>query len=231
LYTGLPAGKKAGFMPGSLTHIRLAIALLDVFDMPSPYHFIAGSLAPDAGELLPDKSYAPPKTITHFKMRDRKPFALADWIFYRRYLLERAAAPSPEEASFLHGYFWHLVSDNLWAYRIGRVLVREGFAAVDAHFLVTYPAFALPPPEPLSIPPEIEQLLERRLIERKITEMAHLLAHRPSAYPPDVSLPDVQKVADFIAEACELFPRLLKRLKQGSYPPEDAISVLSDIQQ
>lgn len=216
-------------MPGSLTHVRLAIALLEVFDMPSPYHFITGSLAPDAGELLPDKSYAPPKTITHFKMRDRKPFALADWIFYRHHLLLRNAAPSPEEDSFLYGYFWHLVSDNLWAYRVGRTLVREGFAAVDAHFLMTNPGFALPPAEPLSIPPDIAHFLERRLIEQKITEMLNRLAHQPVESPSPVSPSDVQKVADFILEACEVFPRVLHRLKQGDYPPEDAISVLTGI--
>jgi hypothetical protein len=48
-----------------------------------------------------------------------KPWGIADLDFYRKYL----AGVSPEERerfSFLLGYFFHLVTDNLWTVNIWR---------------------------------------------------------------------------------------------------------------
>ena len=103
-----------------------------------PASFVVGSIAPDSG--MPDEkweSFTPPPEVTHFRAPKGVHFELADLEFYRRYLLPLREAPGARPFSFRLGYFFHLVTDNLWSIKIGRPTQEEfkqQFAA-DKNFI------------------------------------------------------------------------------------------------
>lgn len=102
-----------------ICHLRLAENLLSRIPSLDPHAFAIGNIAPDSG--IPDENWQtfnPPKHITHFGNEDET-WGIADLDFYRQYLMD----VSPDDGvrySFLLGYFFHLVTDNLWAVEIWR---------------------------------------------------------------------------------------------------------------
>ncbi len=102
-----------------IAHLRLAENLLDQIPGLDPGQFAIGSIAPDSG--IPDEAwekFTPPPEITHFKRSTSVHKDIADLDFYRGYL----AGLSPDDAgrfSFRLGYFFHLVTDNLWTIKVG----------------------------------------------------------------------------------------------------------------
>lgn len=113
-----------------IVHLRLAERLLDRIDDLNPAYFAIGNIAPDSG--IPDEKWEkfdPPAEILHFQVPENDTWRMADLEFYRQYL-----APSQKESldslrfSFLLGYFFHLVTDNLWDGLIGKP-TRERFTS------------------------------------------------------------------------------------------------------
>jgi len=102
-----------------MSHFRIAEQRLDKIGGLDPEMFAIGSIGPDSG--LPDEkweNFDPPKTVSHFEYR-ADGSECADLDFYRGHLA--GVPPSePRRFSFLLGYFFHLVTDNLWLERVWR---------------------------------------------------------------------------------------------------------------
>ena len=83
--------------------------------------FTLGNVAPDSG--IPDKNWEhfdPPPKVTHFQPEDNSLYRCADLEFFRAYVLPDENLLSKEDFSIRLGYFFHLVTDNLWYLRIGK---------------------------------------------------------------------------------------------------------------
>ena len=116
-----------------IAHLRIAENLLAEIPGLDAGSFATGSIAPDSG--VPDEKwekFTPPPEVSHFATR---PFShqealeaaglswrLADLAFYRQYLVP---PPEGKRFSFLLGYFFHLVTDNLWEVEIGQPSIRR----------------------------------------------------------------------------------------------------------
>ena len=112
-----------------IAHLRIAEHLLARIDGLDPSFFAIGNIAPDSG--IPDENWQhfnPPSEISHFKLSSGADYALADLEFFRGHLLPlRDQKADPARLSFLLGYFFHLVTDNLWAGTVG-LPTRQRFA-------------------------------------------------------------------------------------------------------
>jgi hypothetical protein len=120
-----------------IVHLRIAENLLARIPALDAAQFAIGNVAPDSG--LPDKKwekFEPPPEVTHFKRSESVHKDLADLDFYRGYL----AHVSTQDVlcfSFRLGYFFHLITDNLWSNLIGKPTMEkyaEQFAA-DKEFI------------------------------------------------------------------------------------------------
>lgn len=106
-----------------IVHLRLAENLLQRIEGLDPAWFAMGNVAPDSG--IPDEewdSFTPPPEVSHYllpRVEDQPLRDSADLRFYRDYLASVDAAADPLRFSFLLGYFFHLVTDNLWTHQIG----------------------------------------------------------------------------------------------------------------
>jgi hypothetical protein len=102
-------------------HLRIAENLLDMIAGLDAESFAIGSVAPDSG--IPDENWEnfdPPPSVTHFKTSPHSKWAMADLDFFRGYLSPiENVIDDRKRFSFLLGYFFHLVTDNMWAERIG----------------------------------------------------------------------------------------------------------------
>jgi hypothetical protein len=121
-----------------IVHLRLAENLLPLIPGLDAPHFAVGSVAPDSG--IPDEkweTFNPPVQVTHFEVSGDAIWGMADLAFYRRYLAPLKGRTGDGRCfSFRLGYFFHIVTDNLWAQRIARP-TRERFArefAADPRF-------------------------------------------------------------------------------------------------
>lgn len=104
-----------------ISHLRTAEQLLQKFPELELAPFAFGSLAPDSG--LPNADWTefdPPKEVTHFLNVGEDEGLIKDWVFYNTYL---SNCPIDEKSrySYLLGYYFHLLCDNFWAIKIGRV--------------------------------------------------------------------------------------------------------------
>lgn len=100
-----------------ICHLRIAEKLLKNIAGLDPHAFAIGNIAPDSG--IPDEkweTFNPPKEITHFG-RESEKWGIADLDFYRQYV-QNISSNEIERYSFLLGYFFHLVTDNLWGSEI-----------------------------------------------------------------------------------------------------------------
>ena len=121
-----------------ITHLRIAENLLGLHPDLDPENFALGNIAPDSG--IPDEKWEkfdPPAKVTHFGGYTGTPGECADLEFYRRYLMPQRENPDPDLFPFRLGYFFHLITDNLWGEKIGRPTLErwsEQFAA-DKDFI------------------------------------------------------------------------------------------------
>jgi hypothetical protein len=104
-----------------IVHLRIAEELLAHLPELDEEKFALGSVAPDSGK--PDakwEKFDPPLKITHFQNPTGSFRNCADLEFYRQYL--RPLRPNPDllYLAFRLGYFFHLVTDNLWSLKIGQ---------------------------------------------------------------------------------------------------------------
>ena len=103
-----------------ISHLRIAETLLDRLPGLDQVAFTFGCLAPDSG--VPNKDWTvfdPPKEISHFLPPGGGEGGVQDLLFYRQYLQPGDRNENPAIYSFSLGYFVHLVSDRLWAAKIG----------------------------------------------------------------------------------------------------------------
>ncbi|MBN1311337.1 MAG: zinc dependent phospholipase C family protein [Anaerolineae bacterium] len=113
-----------------IVHLRLAEELLALIDDLDEASFAIGNIAPDSG--IPDENWEkfdPPAEVLHFGGKSGKGQPCADLEFYRQHLEPLSQwDENREQFSFLLGYFFHLITDNLWSEEIGKP-TRERFAA------------------------------------------------------------------------------------------------------
>jgi len=120
-----------------IIHLRIAEQLLNTLPGLDAPAFALGNIAPDSG--IPDEKwehFEPPPRVTHFQI-DHPQYRSEDLRFYREHLLPlRGANPAAELFSIRLGYFFHLVTDNLWRLQIGLPAQRQWRAdfADDAAF-------------------------------------------------------------------------------------------------
>jgi hypothetical protein len=114
-----------------IAHLRIAEALLDRIPNLDPGQFAIGNIAPDSG--IPDENWEkfnPPPEVTHFKRSKSVHKDIADLDFYRGYLAD-IPPDDPGRFSFRLGYFFHLITDNLWTIQVGKP-TNERFAEMFA---------------------------------------------------------------------------------------------------
>jgi hypothetical protein len=122
-----------------IAHLRLAENLLERIPDLDEAQFAIGNVAPDSG--IPDENWEkfdPPPQVTHFKISDSVHKEIADLNFYRQYLAD-VSPGDRARFSFRLGYFFHLVTDNLWSSKVG-VPTSERYAAefaADPKFIWT----------------------------------------------------------------------------------------------
>jgi len=113
-----------------IAHLRIAENLIGQIEGLNETWFAMGNIAPDSG--IPDKNwetFSPPVKVTHFQVPNRDLSATADLDFFRQFFWGKSwPGMDSAEFSFLLGYFFHLITDNLWGQRIGRV-TQSKFAA------------------------------------------------------------------------------------------------------
>ncbi len=98
-----------------IAHLRLAENLLPMICGLDTHSFAIGNIAPDSG--IPDEKWErfdPPSEVTHFLVSGNEGKHSADLEFYHRYVASLNPLDNTEQFSFLLGYFFHLVTDNLW---------------------------------------------------------------------------------------------------------------------
>ena len=103
-----------------IAHLRIAENLLEHIYGLEPGQFAIGSVAPDSG--IPDEDwekFTPPPEVTHFKRSKSVHKDIADLDFYREHLAE-ISPDATERFSFRLGYFFHLITDNLWTIEVGK---------------------------------------------------------------------------------------------------------------
>ena len=111
-------------MASWIVHLRIADKLLDHIIGLDPAQFAIGNVAPDSGR--PDENWEnfdPPPQVSHFKYKETpdSPGVYQDLRFYREFMKGQVSlVEEPKRFSFLLGYFFHLLTDNLWAERIYR---------------------------------------------------------------------------------------------------------------
>lgn len=92
-----------------VTHFRIAEEFIRRNLPISKIDFLVGNIGPDCGLIGEDGKPSPPKEITHF-MIDRK---IHSESFYNQYLKGGSNFSTPE-ASYLLGYYFHLITDEEW---------------------------------------------------------------------------------------------------------------------
>ncbi|HEY3311097.1 MAG TPA: zinc dependent phospholipase C family protein [Anaerolineales bacterium] len=103
-----------------IAHLRLAEELLTQLPDLDASQFAIGNIAPDSG--IPDdnwENFTPPPAITHFQNSLSSQRDNFDLEFYRGYLANVDPSNTPK-FSFRLGYFFHLITDNLWSRLVGR---------------------------------------------------------------------------------------------------------------
>jgi hypothetical protein len=120
-------------MASWIVHLRIAEDLLASIPALDEGMFAVGNIAPDSG--IPDEkweNFSPPPAVTHFQDSEDVHRNCRDLDFFRRYLGNTNLQPDPRESSFLLGYFFHLITDNLWSVGIGRPTHKRYKAQYDA---------------------------------------------------------------------------------------------------
>jgi hypothetical protein len=100
-------------------HLRIAEKLTNELSELDETAFTLGNLGPDSGKPNADWSqFDPPKEVSHFTDAGMGEDKIKDLEFYRRYLVNLSPTDDPARYSYLLGYFFHLLCDNLWSRRV-----------------------------------------------------------------------------------------------------------------
>jgi hypothetical protein len=126
-------------MASWIVHLRIADDLLTRIDGLDAALFAIGNIAPDSG--IPDEkweTFNPPTEVTHFQTPNLSKRGCEDLRFYREYVSGYDTTDCLGY-SFRLGYFFHLVTDNLWSREIGQPTKQkyEAEFAADKDFIWT----------------------------------------------------------------------------------------------
>ena len=104
-----------------IVHLRIAEKLSDLIESIDIEQFQIGNLGPDLN--IQDQgweSFEPPGDVTHFRNTPEDKFWSSDLDFYRQYIdNQQELNNNSQHFSFLLGYFFHLITDNLWHKQVG----------------------------------------------------------------------------------------------------------------
>ncbi len=121
-------------MASWIVHLRIAEALLKKNNGFDAHYFAIGNIAPDSG--IPDENwenFEPPPELLHFRGKENAQRKLADLKFYRQYIQPLQQEETElKQISFYWGYFFHLVTDNLWDEIIDQPTRRKFAAEFEA---------------------------------------------------------------------------------------------------
>ncbi|MHB1480873.1 MAG: zinc dependent phospholipase C family protein [Bellilinea sp.] len=123
-----------------ICHLRVAEKITNSLPNLNFPAFYAGSIAPDCG--MPDETWTnfdPPKTVTHYLVQGESNNHIQDLDFYHAYKSGLDSPLASSDASFLWGYYFHLVTDALWVelidpatkYVWAHLFVEDKFKAID----------------------------------------------------------------------------------------------------
>lgn len=167
-------------------HLRIAEKLFEMIPGFDETAFTFGSLAPDSGKPNADWSeFDPPKEVTHFLHRGDGEDKIHDLTFYRQYVAQ-AGPDNLSFYSFVWGYFFHLLCDNLWMRLIWETtqtewasrtagdhqfvwVIKKDWYGLDHHYLRDPPdcsfwrVFAVMPNPPTYLPFLSEEALHHSL--------------------------------------------------------------------
>ncbi|GGL72270.1 hypothetical protein GCM10010840_08000 [Deinococcus aerolatus] len=228
-----------------ISHFRIAERLLEHLPDLDAEAFILGNVAPDSGRPNADwTAFDPPKTETHFLRPGEDEGRIRDLQFYRDFV-RPTLLEDRQAASFVVGYFTHLVSDNLWMHLIGQPCedmfaaefsanraatwnrVKDDWYGLDHKYLRDVPdnvfsqvvMGAANPSSPLTFLPT--EALADRLDDLRVFygQPGDLTLDRPYPYLSEASMNQaVQDSAQIIAE-------LLARLTAGDIPDTAEVSL------
>lgn len=105
-----------------IAHLRVAQNLFEKIDWLNLEYFLIGNIGPDLNIQDEDdwETFKPSGNVTHFRILSEDKFWCSDLDFYRKYLSDlKWPSGNPKRFSFLLGYFFHLVTDNLWHKGVG----------------------------------------------------------------------------------------------------------------
>lgn len=141
-------------MASWMIHLRVADKLLDRIPDLSPIEFIMGNLAPDSGTPLEGGGFAPPQTVSHFRLDDGSGKKVIDLDAYRAQYFSPAlcAGYSEKQYAFYLGYYTHLLTDICWSDRIAWRIrlqypdtdwkdIKRDWYDLDRLFLKRHPGF------------------------------------------------------------------------------------------
>jgi hypothetical protein len=112
-----------------IIHLRIAEENIRSLKFLNTNYFAIGNIAPDSGfRSSIDDEFDPPPFISHYHTQGKARYTIADLGFFRQYLaiyperddmlkwksLSFTPSLSLQKFSFLLGYYFHLVTDNLW---------------------------------------------------------------------------------------------------------------------
>ena len=115
-------------MPNWLTHIRIAEAVINIFDFPlNAEIYYVGSIAADCGDVLFNKEgkkyYNPPRYISHWTDD------ISQWDspihferFHNKYIVSEN---NLNNKSFYWGYYVHLLTDAIWIELVSRPVIES----------------------------------------------------------------------------------------------------------
>ena len=231
-----------------IAHLRIAENLLGYIPNLDAAQFAIGNVAPDSG--IPDEKWEkfdPPPQVTHFKRSDSVHKDIADLDFYRGYLAD-VSSQDTARFSFRLGYFFHLITDNLWTILIGKPTQErypEQFAAdkdfiwevkldwygLDHLYIRTHPdclywrVFLGAEPESADLdflPPQalLHQLKHIKSYYQRRDEKTDAMCARPMIYLPKA------KMDAFVHEATERIQKIYHILWPVPPVTNDLVSAL-----
>ena len=235
-----------------IVHLRIAENLLNRIPNLDVGQFSIGNTAPDSG--VPDENWEnfdPPSNITHFLSLEKEWDGSADIDFYQNYLAEIDPVDDKERFSFRLGYFFHLVTDNLWRTKIFRPTkerfpvkfdadpkfiweVKEDWYGLDLIYVRDYPeslfwrVFLDAEPDAcdldfLPIDAVKHQLHHIKTFYQRQDEEVQASYRRPYIYLSQ------QEVDDFVADVTETLYRIYQVLWIDKVSVLDEKSILSTI--
>ena len=115
-----------------ISHLRITEKLLPHLEGLDEAAFLFGNLAPDSGKPNEDwTQFDPPKEVTHYLKKGEGEGHIRDMQFCHDFLQRASPDDDNSRYSFLLGYFFHLLCDNLWTKWIGAASRRDYAALIE----------------------------------------------------------------------------------------------------